>query len=138
MYSSADLVLLPYERYVTKKQYGLQKQLSAFFFVVEGHLGVPLQFARSGNLHRLDGRDTPMFEGCGTKITYVVKVSVRLHLNTLIIHLSSHAQIVDYDTLKVQKYSRIRRHGSYVSNSREKVVSQVANVMEEYIQLVSI
>ena len=68
--------IVPFEAYSPpRKQYylGLKKPVS---FFVDGQPGILLQNALSCKLDGLHDPDTPMFEECGTKITYVIHVSV--------------------------------------------------------------
>ncbi|KAI0693730.1 hypothetical protein BC835DRAFT_1415749 [Cytidiella melzeri] len=106
-----DKVVVPFELYsINRRQFGQKMKLPALFSV-RGERGASLGRTSA---NELDDKDASMFEGCGTKVSYVIKIH-------------------GYQAFKIQKYAYTRRHGKKKSCDRAKVLKQVAEVMEAFI-----
>ncbi|KAI0697263.1 hypothetical protein BC835DRAFT_1305292 [Cytidiella melzeri] len=108
-------VQVPYQPYTSKrKQYGWRRKAPIFFETDIGK-GISLMDALHGHVHGLVDRHEPILEGCGDKVSY---------------HIDFHG----YIPLRCQKYSFYQNHGKKYPNTRAKVVRQIAEAVQDFIE----
>ena len=70
------MVVVPYQAYESqKKQFHLNLK-KPMTFSIDQRLGVPLKDIHALGEVPLDEAKVPLFEGCGTKVTFVINVSL--------------------------------------------------------------
>ncbi|KAI0084017.1 hypothetical protein BDY19DRAFT_602113 [Irpex rosettiformis] len=112
----SPLVIVPYRPYkLPKKQFG-RKHKPPITFTTKGRPGVSLGLS-AGAPAGIDYSHQSVFEGCGTKVTFVI-------------------QIGKLNPYKPQKYAYSRRNGEQTANNRAKVVKQISEVMEGFIETI--
>ncbi|KAI0086288.1 hypothetical protein BDY19DRAFT_995899 [Irpex rosettiformis] len=111
-----DMVIVPFTWYtLSKKQFGVVFR-DAIIFSADNKSGALLRYSQaSESTEQVDNGAVAILEGCGTKITYVMKFR-------------------GHKSFKTQKYSGTGRSPNRIANNREKILSQVTEVMGEFIE----
>ncbi|KAI0086284.1 hypothetical protein BDY19DRAFT_1058875 [Irpex rosettiformis] len=113
----SPLVIVPYRPYkLPKRQFGRKHEPLAITFTMKGQPGVSLGLS-AGAPAGIDYSHQPVFEGCGTKVTFVI-------------------QIGKLNPYKPQKYAYSRRNGEQTANNRAMVVKQISEVMKGFIETI--
>ena len=138
----ARLVVVPSEAYRCPRKQHCVKLKPPVYFSADGSRGAPLSIIFSetpAQQPQLDEPYTLLFEGCSTRVTFVISVSTSLKAWHPLWHslCMDHHQMPGFRPFKVQKYLGSRHHGILVASNRRKIFHQVAEAMEAFLQYVS-
>ncbi|KAI0818896.1 hypothetical protein BC629DRAFT_1588219 [Irpex lacteus] len=110
------LVIVPQSLYTISKRQYLCTIRPPMVFSANGTPGVQLHSSPDDSaLSVLDHETTPLFEGCGTKIAIV-------------------SHFLGYPRFQRQKYAGTGRGDNAAPNNRRKVLAQVAEVMQAFLE----
>jgi hypothetical protein len=129
------MCVVPYIPYqLPRRQFGTNLKPPTLFSAC-GEPGAPLIPSSPQNYNDIDDSTQSVFENCRTKITYVIQVGISPNpCLTFYILSMKKKQIAGYEPFKRQKYAYAGRKGTLMPYDREKVVKQVAEVMEVFIE----